>query len=168
MQPLLSNVFVYKHVPTETIGVQQWTVFSTPTVSRCYNDDNCRKCTERVLGESVNIRLRLGPHERTKCVRCNALCDFRCRNRKKPIDPNIRVRACLAIGFFLFLQRMSQSALQRTHFVRSCGPSLSRCSLRITTVRSRYQGTTGEDTADCKDLACALVIFKVWRSAMGL
>jgi hypothetical protein len=61
--------------------------------------------------------LRLGPHERTKCVRC--------RNRKKPIDPNIRVRACLAICFFLFIQRTSQSALQRTHSVHSCGPSLT-------------------------------------------
>jgi hypothetical protein len=69
---------------------------------------------------------RLGLHERTKCVRCNALCDVRCRNRTKPIGPNIRVRACLAIGFFLFLQWTSQSALQRMHFVRSCGPSLTR------------------------------------------
>jgi hypothetical protein len=31
-----------------------------------------------------------------------------------------------SIGFFLFLQRTSQSALQRTHFVHSCGPSLIR------------------------------------------
>jgi hypothetical protein len=29
-----------------------------------------------------------------------------------------------SVGFFLFLQRTSQSALKRTLFVRSCGPSL--------------------------------------------
>jgi hypothetical protein len=68
--------------------------------------------------------LRLGPHERTNCVRCNALCDVRCRNRKKPIARHARTRMLGMIGFLLFLQRMSQSALQRTHFVRSCGPSL--------------------------------------------
>jgi hypothetical protein len=34
--------------------------------------------------------LRLGPHEGTKCVRCIACRDVRCRNRKKPIDLNIR------------------------------------------------------------------------------
>jgi hypothetical protein len=77
-----------------------------------------------VRASEDSLCLRLGPHERTKCVRFNALCDVRFRNRKKPIDPNLRVRACLAIGFFLFLQRTSQSALQRTHFVRSYGPSL--------------------------------------------
>jgi hypothetical protein len=33
-------------------------------------------------------------------------------------------RMLRSIGFFLFLQRMSRHALQRTHFVRSCGPSL--------------------------------------------
>jgi hypothetical protein len=38
----------------------------------------------------VTFSLRLRPHERTKCLRCNALWDVRCRNRKKPIDPNIR------------------------------------------------------------------------------
>jgi hypothetical protein len=36
------------------------------------------------------IHLRLGPHERTKCVRCIACRDVRCRNRKKHIDLNIR------------------------------------------------------------------------------
>jgi hypothetical protein len=34
--------------------------------------------------------LRLGPHERTKRVRCKACRDVRCRNRNKPIDLNIR------------------------------------------------------------------------------
>jgi hypothetical protein len=38
-----------------------------------------------------------------------------------------------SIGFFLFLQRTSRHAMQRTHFVRSCGPSL-RTSLNLTTV----------------------------------
>jgi hypothetical protein len=30
------------------------------------------------------------------------------------------------------------------------------------------RGTTGEDIADWKDLACAVVICKVWRLAMAL
>jgi hypothetical protein len=30
-----------------------------------------------------------------------------------------------SIGFFLFIQQTSRHALQRTHFVRSCGPSLN-------------------------------------------
>jgi hypothetical protein len=36
-----------------------------------------------------------------------------------------------------------------------------------TTFRSRYQGTTGGNAADGKDLACAVAIFKVWESAMA-
>jgi hypothetical protein len=69
--------------------------------------------------------LRLGPHERTKCVRCSALCDVRCRHRKTPRARHARTRMLGSIGCFLFLQRMSQSALQQTHFVCSCGPSLN-------------------------------------------
>jgi hypothetical protein len=42
--------------------------------------------------------LRLGPHERTKCVRCNACRDVRCRNRKKPIDLNVRGTRALLHG----------------------------------------------------------------------
>jgi hypothetical protein len=81
-----------------------------------------------LLSAMFSNTLRLGPHERTKCVRCNALCDVRCRNRKKPIARHARTRMLGSIGLFLFLQRTSQSALQRTHFVRSCGTSLSLCS----------------------------------------
>jgi hypothetical protein len=33
---------------------------------------------------------------------------------------------------------------------------------------SRYRGTTGQDTAELKGLACAVVICKVWRLAMAL
>jgi hypothetical protein len=40
---------------------------------------------------------------------------------------------------------------------------LSWCCWRIPTVRSHYQGTTVEDTADWKDLACAVMICKVWK-----
>jgi hypothetical protein len=39
MQPLMSNAFTNKHIPTETIGVQQQTMFSTRSVPRCYNRD---------------------------------------------------------------------------------------------------------------------------------
>jgi hypothetical protein len=35
-QPLPSNPFANKHVPAKTIRVQQWTVFSTWSVPRCY------------------------------------------------------------------------------------------------------------------------------------
>jgi hypothetical protein len=56
----------------------------------------------RPLRSASYFVLMLGPHEHTKCVPCNALCDVRSRNRKKPIDPNIRVRACLAICFYFY------------------------------------------------------------------
>jgi hypothetical protein len=39
MQPLLSNAFANKHVPTETTGVQQQTIFSTRSVPRGYQWD---------------------------------------------------------------------------------------------------------------------------------
>jgi hypothetical protein len=39
-QPLLSNAFENKHLPTEIIGVQKWTVFSKRSVPRCYKEDN--------------------------------------------------------------------------------------------------------------------------------
>jgi hypothetical protein len=42
--------------------------------------------------------LRLGPHERIKCVRCIACRDVLCRNRKKPIDLNIRGTRALLHG----------------------------------------------------------------------
>jgi hypothetical protein len=40
MQPLLSNAFANKHIPTETIWVQQWVVTSTRSVPRCYKENN--------------------------------------------------------------------------------------------------------------------------------
>jgi hypothetical protein len=45
---------------------------------------------------------RLGPHELTKCVRCNAFCDIRCRNRKKPIARHGRTRMLGSIGFYFY------------------------------------------------------------------
>jgi hypothetical protein len=36
-QPLLSNAFANKHVQTEKTAVQEWTVFLTRSVPRCYN-----------------------------------------------------------------------------------------------------------------------------------
>jgi hypothetical protein len=44
------------------------------------------------------VCLRLGPHERTKCVRCIAYRDVLCRNRKEPIDLNIRGTRALLDG----------------------------------------------------------------------
>jgi hypothetical protein len=44
---------------------------------------------------------------------------------------------------------------------------LERGSWRISTVRSRYQGTADEDTADWKR-ACAVVICKLWWLATAL
>jgi hypothetical protein len=37
-----------------------------------------------------SFNIKAGATRAHKCVRCNALCYVRCRNRKKPIDPNIR------------------------------------------------------------------------------
>jgi hypothetical protein len=41
-QPLLGNAFTNKHVPTETIGVQKWTMFSARSEPKCYNRDKFR------------------------------------------------------------------------------------------------------------------------------
>jgi hypothetical protein len=35
-------------------------------------------------------------------------------------------------------------------------------------IRSRYQVTTSEDTVGWKDLTCAVVICKMWKSALAL
>jgi hypothetical protein len=43
-------------------------------------------------------KLRLGPNGRTKCVCCNVRCDVRCRNIKKPMEPNIRGTRLLVGG----------------------------------------------------------------------
>jgi hypothetical protein len=51
-----------------------------------------------------------------------------------------------SIGFFLFLQRKSQSAFQRTHFVPSCGPSLSR--VKSSRVLSYGQRSVGQSFLD--------------------
>jgi hypothetical protein len=58
----------------------------------------------------ISKTFRLRPHERTKCVRCNALCDVHCRNRKKPIDPNIwgtHTLVCwyLLVSFYFYTGR---------------------------------------------------------------
>jgi hypothetical protein len=45
---------------------------------------------------------------------------------------------------------------------------LQHRSWRISTARSRYQGTADEASADWKNLACAVVICKMWRLAMAL
>jgi hypothetical protein len=42
MQPWLDNAFANRHGPTETIAVQQLTVFSTRPVQRCYNREKFR------------------------------------------------------------------------------------------------------------------------------
>jgi hypothetical protein len=47
-------------------------------------------CAPTITGYTFRSCFRLGPHKRTKCVRCIACRDVRCRNRKKPIDLNIR------------------------------------------------------------------------------
>jgi hypothetical protein len=54
-QPLLGNAFANKCVPMETIGEQQWTVFSTWSEQRCYNRDKFRSWS--VVRESVKRRL---------------------------------------------------------------------------------------------------------------
>jgi hypothetical protein len=100
-QLVLSNAFENKHILTDTIGVLQWTVFSTRSVPRCYTEDNWSKIRERVVVKSVKRRL-------------------------------------------------------------------SRCSWRIPTVRSRYQGTTDENTAGWEDLVCAAVICKLCELTMTL
>jgi hypothetical protein len=38
-QPLLGNALANEHVPTEMIGVQQWTVFPARSMPLCYNRD---------------------------------------------------------------------------------------------------------------------------------
>jgi hypothetical protein len=38
----------------------------------------------------------------------------------------------------------------------------------IATVRIRYNATTSEDIAGCKNLARAVVIFKAWKSEIAL
>jgi hypothetical protein len=49
-------------------------------------------------GVTMQKTVRLGPHERTKCVRCIACPDVRYRNRKKPIDLNVRGTRALLEG----------------------------------------------------------------------
>jgi hypothetical protein len=39
MQPLLTNAFANKHVPTDAIGIQQWTVSPTWSIPR-YKENN--------------------------------------------------------------------------------------------------------------------------------
>jgi hypothetical protein len=104
--PLQGNAFANKHVTTETIGVQQWTVFSTWSEPKCYNRDKFR---------SVSFVTGLWES-------CKGVCE------------------------------------EMTWSVQWKNP---HCP-------SRYQGTTGEDTADWKDLAYTVLICKVWRSAMAL
>jgi hypothetical protein len=41
-------------------------------------------------------------------------------------------------------------------------------SWRTSIAKIHYQGRTGKDTVDWKDLECAVVIRKVWRSVMAL
>jgi hypothetical protein len=45
---------------------------------------------------------------------------------------------------------------------------LEHGSRGIAIVRSRYQATTNEGIRAGKDLACVIVICKMWRSAMAL
>jgi hypothetical protein len=74
----------------------------------------------------VAAHCRLGPYERTKCVRCIACRDVRCRNRKKPIDLNIRGTRALLHGSHdvrwfsmgaIMLDRTSSRAEWRHSFV---------------------------------------------------
>jgi hypothetical protein len=71
------------------------------------------------------IRLRLGPHERTKCVRYNVRCGVRCKNITKPMGPNIRgtrpfVDRCHNVHSFfmdeIMLERTSSLADWRHNF----------------------------------------------------
>jgi hypothetical protein len=64
------------------------------------------------------------------------------------------------IGFFLFLQRTSRHAMQRTHFVRSCGPSLEvkllvylnhKCWARNKSARGRTVGAWSLPLAEVKN-----------------
>jgi hypothetical protein len=71
-------------------------------------------------------RIRLGPYERTKCVRCNACCDVRCRNRKKPIDPNIRSTRALIDGRYNVRWFFDGLIYARTH-VEPCWLTSQLC-----------------------------------------
>jgi hypothetical protein len=54
-EPLLSNGFTSKHVPTATVELQQWgTVFSVRSVPRCYKRD--RLGEEAMKKEVSNLR----------------------------------------------------------------------------------------------------------------
>jgi hypothetical protein len=71
--------------------------FSVGT-SVCHS--GCRS-TMKLLCSGIDTLFRnsaSGLHERTKCVRCIACRDVRYRNRKKPIDPNIRGTRALLDG----------------------------------------------------------------------
>jgi hypothetical protein len=60
-QPLLSNAFANRHVPTEKIGVQEWTVFSTLSVTSVI--------TEAGLAEGVVSRVEAGSNTPTITLR---------------------------------------------------------------------------------------------------
>jgi hypothetical protein len=85
------------------VGIGDYLSSEVPARSGGLRLSRCRMleilCSRAFLWCSLRCyRLRLGPHERTKCVRCNARRDVRCRNRKKPTDLNIRGTRALLHG----------------------------------------------------------------------
>jgi hypothetical protein len=67
-QPLASNAFTNKHVPTETVGVQQHTVSSTQCVPRCYKQGTSLEVVRVETGSNtstVTLRVVGGDEKRS-------------------------------------------------------------------------------------------------------
>jgi hypothetical protein len=108
----------------------------------CNNVRNCTLFNINLLVDLVDmvnrqlhnsVTLRLGPHERTKCVRCNERRDVRCRNKQErrmlrfllaPLQTESMHRI-LKLCCVLSNVRHKVRSLQRTYFVRSCRRGLS-------------------------------------------
>jgi hypothetical protein len=55
LEPLQGNAFANKHIPMETLAVQQRTVFSTRSVPRC-TDISCKSVVTECVGRSVQLK----------------------------------------------------------------------------------------------------------------